>query len=90
VSDHIKRLSLAVALLASGAGCTSWTYEKSGATVAQIQDDSAECQRVANRTSLVSIATLSGDEHVTVPTNELDRSVFNQCMRDRGYSAHVR
>ena len=70
-------------------GCT-WTYDKQGVTSAEVVADYEACRAVATQASLLSVTTISGDEHVTVPERRLNRDAFNRCMGERGYSAGMR
>jgi hypothetical protein len=64
---------LAVALSAC-AGPT-FTYEKRGATPAQLDRDLAQCKKQAFRPSRFSIW----------PSGRYDAAVLNRCMERRGY-----
>jgi hypothetical protein len=75
-----------LAVLAAISACSSWEYQKPGATRAQVAEDSRVCQQTSTEASLVSIPTLMGDESVTVPSERLDRDAFNRCMSERGYA----
>jgi hypothetical protein len=73
-------------VVAAVSGCSSWHYERKGVTSAQVADDFYDCRRSSTEASLVSIPSLWGDQHVSVPEQRLSRGAFNSCMRERGYS----
>jgi hypothetical protein len=81
----MRRIVGVLAVLAVSA-CSSWEYQKSGVTSAQVVEDSRLCRQSSIDASLVSVPTLMGDESVTVPSERLDRDAFNRCMSERGYA----
>jgi len=68
---------LAVAVLASLSACTGITYEKAGATPAQVAADTKACQEYQQRRML----SMGGDY-----VENMDRDEFEKpCMEARGY-----
>lgn len=63
------------------AGCTStrWTYDKPSVTPARLDQDLADCRRVARTRQGLAI----------FQANRVDRELFNRCMERKGYTVSV-
>ena len=68
---------LALVLLLAGCAQPQWTYEKRGATPAQLDRDFEHCRREAFRPQRFGIRI----------SDRYDWDVLNRCMARRGYTA---
>lgn len=72
------RASLLVVALLFVVACAreQWVYEKSKTTAVRMEEDMAACRK----------ESLSPYKIVIVPSDRIDRDVFNRCMERRGYT----
>ena len=78
--NDMNRLLVTCGLTLILAGCTKGYWVKEGATQAETEQDSAECQTVD---SMQPAPATLGDK-IGMPT-EMSTATFEKCMRGKGY-----
>ena len=67
------------ALLPACAGSQEWVYAKPKMTPAQLDQDKAACRKIAPSRSMLR----------TLEAEKVERTAFNRCMEQRGYTVTV-
>lgn len=76
ISPAAALLMIVAVVMAVGCAREQWVYEKSKTTAVRMEEDMAACRK----------ESLSPYKIVIVPSDRIDRDVFNRCMERRGYT----